>query len=398
MFYTFLVILFYSTISYGSSAYIPAAQTLGEGGREYTFRTEVFQTMSVVDETGEQFSLQEGTSYQRADLDFTVGFGFTEDFEAYLGLRSRLVQAVDKFSGEDSNYNQLALDSAVVGFKYGFKEDNGVKFTLEGYYRNALFEIEEYGGGPSPSTITMGDDTRELALGINAYSRSRSNNFLTAKFFYRDPSQKLGSEIFSQVDYNLAWDYFSFGVGVENNYSLENDNYSGDPENKPQTYNGPSEYFNSVNRSWTAPYFQMNLSFGGPWRFESRYTQVTTGNSTDKGPRLMLALVRRGGKNKALESFKKTDSAFKQYKTEGLVTKVAKTRKACLIDKGIVHGVEKGQRVDLYYFDYIDGDKLIASGIVVKTQASKSLVKIIKKYDKKRVEAGTVARIQQINE
>lgn len=393
----FLFLLLFSTLAYGSSAYIPAAQTLGEGGREFSFQAEVFQTVSVVNEVGEAFSLQEGTSYQRTDFDFTAGFGFTEEFEGYFGLRSRFVQAVDNFSGEESTYNQLGLNSAVIGFKYGFKEDNGVKFTLEGFYRNAFFENEDYQGEASPSTITMGDDTRSYALGVNAYSRSRSNNFLTARIFYRDPSQKLSSEIFSQIDYNLAWNYFSFGVGVENNYSLESDSYSGDPENKPQTYNGPSEYFNSVNRSWTAPYLQMNISFGGPWRLESRYTQVMTGNSTDKGPRVMIALVKRTSKNKNLENFKKADSNFKQYRTEGLVTKVSKKRDACLIDKGVVHGVAAGQQVDFYHFDYVDGDKLIGSGIVVKTQASKSLVKIVRKYDKKRVEDGTVARIQQLN-
>lgn len=396
----FIITLFLlSQISWGADAYIPAALTLDESASELTFETEVFQTTSVVTEDGVGLNLAEDTYYQRYDFNFKWAYGFTNEFNGYVGFGARYIQAQDVFSGETSTYNQGALTSALLGFKYGFTEKNGVKFTLEGYYQKALFENEEYDDfSEAPARLTMGDDTRELAIGFNAFSRSESNNYLTASVFYRDPSQNLGSEIFSTIDYHLAWKYFSFGIGVENNYSLENDNYSNDPENKPQTYNGPSEYFNSVNRSWTAPYVQMNLSFGGAWRLESKYAQVTTGNSTDKGPRVSLALVKRGGVDKDKRNFKKTDSAFKQYKVEGLVTKVAKSRKACLIDKGLVEGVEKGQQVDFYHFDYVDGNKLIGSGIVVKSKASEALVKIVRKYSRKRVEAGTVARVQQINQ
>ena len=393
----FIYLTLLSSISWGSEAFIPSALTLDEGANEYILKTELFQTTSVVTEDGVELSLAEDTSYQRWDFDFIWSRGFTDDFQGYVGLGGRYIQANDNFLGEEAIYNQGSLTSALVGFKYGFTEKNGVKFTIDGYYKKALFENSEYiADGEAPSSITMGDDTREIAIGLNAYSRSQSNNFLTANVYYRDPSQKLSSEIFSQIDYNLAWRYFSFGLGVENNYSLENDNYSSDPENKPQTYNGPSEYFNSVNRSWTAPYVQMNLFFGGTWRFESKYSHVTTGNSTDKGSRVMLALIKRTGIDKNKRNFKKTDSAFKQYRTEGLVTKVSSSKKACLIDKGLVDGVEKGQQVDFYHFDYVEGNKLIGSGLVVKTQASKALVKIIRRYSKKRIEAGTVARIQQL--
>lgn len=397
--YFFISLAFISFQVFGSEAYVPHALTLDEGAKEFNFNLDVFQTTSVVTEDGEALSLKEGTSYQRANFGFTGSYGFTNDFQGYLGIKGRYIQARDEFSGEESSYNQGALSAALIGFKYGFKENKGMKYTLEGYYQKSLVENSDYeADGVAPETLSMGDDTRELAIGANIYSKSKSNNFLTARIFYRDPSQKLSSEIFSQIDYNLAWKYFSFGIGVENNFSLGKDNYSNDPENKPQTYNGPSEYFNSVNRSWTAPYLQMNLAFGGTWRFESRMAQVTTGNSTDKGPRIFLSFVKRTSTNKDKENFKKTDAAFKQYRVEGLVTKVSKSREGCLINKGLVDGVAVGQRVDFFHFDYVDGNKLIGSGIVSKTQASRSLVKIVRKFSKKRVEAGTVARIQQLTE
>ncbi len=388
-----------TTFASANSVYIPGALNLSEGGKEFSLEADFFQTTSVVDERGEARDLTTGTSYSKIDVEFRGGYGFTDELQGIIGGRGRNIIATDNFGTEDFNYNQVTFESFLVGLKYGFKEKAGLKYAIEGTYRFLLSNTEEFiTGSPPANEVTNGEVSRELSIGFHAYSRSRSNNFLTASLFYRDPSQKLSSEIFSRIDYNLVWKYFSFGVGVENNFSLENDRFENDPENKPQVYNGGSELFNSVNRSWTAPYLQANLSFGGNWRIESRYSQVVTGNSTDLGQRVSLAIVNRAEKDQRVKEFKKTDSAFKQYKVEGLVTKVSKKRTGCLIDKGLVSGVELGQRVDFFFFDYVDGSTLIASGKVVKVQANRSVVKISRKYSKKRVEAGIVARVQQLLE
>jgi len=193
----------------------------------------------------------------------------------------------------------------------------------------------------------------------------------------------------------LAWQYVTFAVGMENVYSLETDSYSSDPENKPQVYNGVSEMYNSINRSWSAPYVKSHIALGQFWRIEGRYTQVMTGNSTDIGPRISIHLIKR---TETVKEFAKRDSQFKEYTIEGTVSKISKNRSACVVDKGLADGLKEGMGVDFYHFDYVDGNQLVAHGVVVKSGASKAMVKIKKRYSKKRVEEGTVMRSGLISE
>ncbi len=51
---------------------------------------------------------------------------------------------------------------------------------------------------------------------------------------YRNPAQNLSSEIFTEIEAAMAWDYFALVAGVELVSSLGQDAYAGDPENKPQ--------------------------------------------------------------------------------------------------------------------------------------------------------------------
>ena len=393
-----ILIIAFCAHAFGQMAYVPHARTLKPDGKEYDFGAEYFQVQSVVDRKGQALKLAEGASYQRLDLNFVGKFGFTEGFEGHVGLNARNVVASDVTgsgaSEQTFNFNRSGIESAMLGFKYGWKEDDGVKFAAEGWYRKAMFENKAYDDSFNPTEISMGEDTREIAIGLNFYIRTESDNFLSGRVIYRDPAQGLSSEIFSEFEGVIAWQYFAVALGIENVYSMESDAYTADPENKPLTYHGPSQYFNSVNRSWSAPYVKTHIALGDQWRIEGRYTQVMTGNSTDIGPRLSLHLVKRMETSK---DFKRVDSQFKEYTIEGSVSKVSKGRSACIIDKGLAAGVKKDMRIDFYHFDYVDGNQLIAKGVVVKTGASKSMVKLTKRYSKKRVEEGTVFRAGIIN-
>lgn len=388
------LILLMSACAYAQMAYVPAARTLKPEGKEYDFSAHYFQLQSIVNRKGEALKLGEGTSYQRLDLSFTGRYGFTLDFEGHVGINARNIVATDITGAGTSaeqtfNFNRSSLESAFIGFKYGWKEEDGIKFAAEGWYRQALFSNSTYTEGTNPSEIALGDDTREIAIGFNGYIRTDSDNFLSARILYRDPAQGLSAEIFSEVESVIAWQYFAVGIGVENVYSLEGDSFTATPDQKPVIYNGPGEAFGSVNRSWTAPYLRTNIALGKEWRLEGRYTQIMTGNSTDIGPRMSVHLVKRVETNK---EFSRVDSQFKEYSIEGTVTKMSKARTACIINKGLAAGIKEGMRIDFYHFDYVDGNQLIAKGSVVKAGASKAMVKILKRYSKKRVKVDTVFR------
>jgi hypothetical protein len=382
-------------ISMANFSYIPDARTLAASGSEFEFGLTYFQTNGFIDESGKGFAIESGTSYQQYDFDFVGKYGFTNRLEGQIGLKGRLIQATDDFSGQGASYNQSGVESSMIGFKFSFPEDEKTKYALQGWYRGSLYSNAPYTfDGTAPADIALGEGSREIALGFNAYYRTPSSNFIGTKIFYRSPAQTASPEIFSEFEYAAVWEHFVFAFGVENVYSLGEDSYSNDTNNKPRIYTGQSRLYNSTNRSWTAPYIQMNFSFGGQWRVETQLAQVTTGSSTDVGPKFGINLIRRSDKSK---EFQTRDTQFKQYRIEGLVTKVSKSRNTCLIDKGIVTGVTKGMGIDFYHFDYIDGNQLIARGVVIKVKSGKALVKITKRYSKKRVESGTVARAGQLN-
>ena len=49
-------------------------------------------------------------------------------------------------------------------------------------------------------------------------------------------------------------------------------------------------------------------------------------------------------------------------------------------------------KVDFYYFDYLGGNELIASGYVIKANSGKSMIKITRRFSKRKVGEKTIAR------
>ena len=381
-------ILGISNLSY-SESFISPARTLFKGSSQYDFYTDYSKTKSYVSENGEATSLIGNTKYELLDFGATFSYGVTKQLEAYGGAMGRYITGLGLVSNEEYSLTRVGLHSLIGGFKYSFKEEDGMQYAIEASYRQAMFSNSKYSGG-EPTELALGDDSREIMAGVNVALKTESDNYFTLRAFYRDPSRNLSTEIFSEVDYNIVWSMFLLGIGVENVYSLSNDQFSNNQNLKPQISSGPTLRFNSINRQWTAPYIKSNLAIGKSWRLEFRYTTVLTGNSTDIRDHISFNLIKRKEKSKNI--FKVLDNTFKQYRVEALVTKVSKSRKTVMIDKGLADNLKEGMRVDFYHFDYVGGNNLIAYGVALKVGASKSLVKIKKRYSKKRVEEGTVAR------
>lgn len=387
--YFFLLIFLLPIESTLGYTFISPTQTLTKSGTEIKLHSKYFKSQSYVNELGEGFSFNGNDSYEQMDMAVEVRHGLTSQFEAMAGIRGRYITSLVTVNNEEHALSRTGVDSGVVGFKYSFKEEDGIQYAMEGSYRQSFFSNSEYTGG-EPIEIALGDDSREITAGFSVNLKTDSSNHLSTIVLYRDPSKYLSTEIFSQIEFNLVWKYLSLGIGVENVYSLETDEYSNDQQNKPQVSTGPSYYFNSINRQWTAPFFKSSLAIGKSWRGEFQFTSVRTGNSTDIRDELLFSLIKRT--DKKIDSYKVVDNSFKQYTVDGVVSKVATSRKTVMIDRGLERGVKKGMRVDFFDFNYVGGNTLIATGSVVRVGASKALVMISKRYSKKRVEVGTVAR------
>lgn len=379
--------------AFSQIVYVPYATTLNEKGTEFLFNVEYFQTTAIVNTENQSAELADGISHNRIDFNAIGKYGLTPGLELIGGVRGRSIQSNFSYLNEDYSLSNSGLESIIAGFKFAFKEVERIMYGFEGYYRKAMHTNEEFNGGELDS-IALGDDSREYGLGGNFYFRSTGGNFLDIHLLYRSPGEDLSQEIFSRSQFGLVWNYVALYAGVENVTSLGNDPYTDDVENKPIVVQGASGMFNSINRQWTAPYLGLNIALGTNWRLGFEYAQVATGSSTDLGPRFGITLAKRTSPVKS--EFAKRNAKFKQYQVEGSVIKLSKSRKVAVIDKGLANGIEKGMAVDFYYFDYVGGNELIAKGKVLKAKTAKALVRIIKRYSRRRVEEGTTFRAGEL--
>lgn len=390
MTWKFLIfILLISTQAWGQTSYVSKTQTLAEGGSELLFQTEYFLPTIHSNPNGTLVQFEEGETYQSADINLNGSYGFTNRLQATIGVRFRAISQTQVISNEDTLFTKSGLESTMLSLKYSFPMEEGMQYAFEANYRAATYSNDPYTPGDERTTVALGDGGTDLSIGMGVSYYTKSQNFFSGRFLYRNPAETLSSEIFSEIEGAIVWPYFTALVGIENIYSLAQDPYATDQENKPDIDNGFSEQYNSINRSWTAPYIGMHIALGSRWRLEFNAKSKLYGNSTDLGNIYTLSLVRRNSKK---ENFKAKDAAFKEYKYEGSVTKITKNRSAVVVSIGIAQGIKKGEKVDFYHFDYIGGNQLIASGYAIKVGLRKSIVKITKRYSKLRVEEGTLAR------
>ncbi len=395
-----IAVVAYVNSAYTQVSYIPFSQTLYKGGIQFQASAEYYNTQSIADVNGQTTAASDGFAYMRVDGDLSFMYGMTDYLQLMLGVRSRYIStdltADYGTAVQTRKFSTLGVESTLIGFKYSFPEMTGLKYAIEGYYRSPNHSNDLYTDGTVPDTVALGDDSRAYAIAVDLDYRSISNNYLDAHIAYRSPADYLAHEIFGKFQAGLAWKTFAMYGGIETVISRNNSAYSDNPSTIPNVFQGFSNEFVSVNRSWTAPYAGVNFSIEKKWMLTLQYAQDTAGKSTSLDQRVLIGLTHRS--DKKVSEYSKHNSKFKQYRIEGRVIKLSKTRRIVIVDQGITSGLSKGMRVDFYHNNFKGINKIIASGIVVKAKSSRSLVKITKKYSRKRVEEGTVIRADQILE
>lgn len=385
------LLLFCFTISaFAKMSYVSKTQTLNEGAYQLNLNSVYFAPTTHSDSNGTYVSFDEGESYQRADLNFLGSYGFTNNFEFTVGLKGRYIISTEVINNEDNVFTKSGLESALLQFKYSFPFEDGFQYSFEFNYAKAMYENEEYNILEDRQTVVLGEGGTSISAGLGFTWFTASQNYFSARFLYQNPAPTLSSEIFSELEFAICWPSFTMLAGVENIYSLNQDPYAKDPTSKPQISNGSTYEYNSINRSWVAPYAGFSFATSDTGRVELKAKSKVSGVSTDLGSEVAISFVKRtfGTQN----AFAAKDSAFKEYKYEGVVSKITKDRRAVVIDIGLQKGMEKGAKVDFYHFDYLGGNQLIATGYAVKVGLSKSIVKLTKRFSKIRVQEGTVAR------
>lgn len=384
-----LIYLLSLTVSFAATPYVVKGTTLYEEGSEVGITSSVFISNSSVNSDGEVSSFSDDEKYMQMDVDIFGHYGFTNNLEIFLGTTIRSNSSSQLLSDKTYPFTATGIKSGWGGVKYSFPLQGTKALSLKFLFERNLFSNSEYKSFEEPDHIVLGDAGDEMSAGI-AYSYfTVSQNFFSMEMTFRSPGSELSSEVLFSPEAGLTWKSFALYAGVDYNYSLKQDAYTEKPEDKPLISNGNTNLYNGVNRSWLEPYVGMGIRLGDKWRVEAKYSQRSSGISTDLGQQLTLSLVSRKSKSKAADLKR---AAFKEYSVEGEVIKISKSLKTVVIDKGLIDDITKGDKVDFYYFDYLDGNELIASGFVVKVGSNKSLVKITKKYSKRAVKTGSIAR------
>lgn len=385
----FLFLLFLQSEVLAQTSYVPSARVLRNKGYQLSFGGDYFTSTDRVDENGKKNSLSEGEKFTRAQGEFGASYGATDEFQLEGGIRFRQNQSTYLDNSSNLvNGSSTGVQSTWASFQYAFKPVEKFQYALEGLYRFTPYTNEEIDLN-DPGNVVLGDDGNEYQLGLVLTYTSNGNNFLNFNWGYRRPGKDLSSELYWQAEGALVWRYVALVAGVDGITSLKNDAYTNDPENKPKINTGGSELYNSVNREWVAPYAGVNFALADKWRIEFKASQTVVGRSTDLGTTFGLQVIRRVDQS----SSSHPDKKFKAYDIEATVTKISPKLNYLVIDKGLTDDIQKGMIFDLFDFDYLGGNILVAQGVAIQVKSDTAILKIINRYNtKKEIREGLLAR------
>lgn len=381
--------LIVSSSVFAQVSYISNTDTLNEGGTEFDFESNYFLSSNKVDPIGDASAFNTDESFETLNLSMKGGYAFTDKFLGHIGANFRLNQSNQLINNEVTSERASGLESIRIGFKYNWQRNEGFQYAMLGEYQQRLYSVDTFNDSSKVKGLVLGDSGPLANFGFAMNYQTKSQNYLSAKLLYQNPGSELSSEILSEFEAAAVWKKMSIFVGLQNISSMNQDPFFDDINAKPLIARGNTELFNSINRSMTSGYMGLNISMGKTWMLGLKVANTFNAVSSDLGTNFILNFTKRTQPN---SSFKKIDQTFKEYRVEASVSKISKTRNVVVIDKGIDEGLKKGMSVDFYFFDYLGGNELIATGIVVEVSGVKAMVKITKRYSKKRVEEGTVAR------
>ncbi len=387
----FLITLFVTeAFSQSQTSYVPYTRVLRAKGYQIGIYNDSFTSQKYIDNDGKKQDFSDGFSFNRIQSEVAGQYGATNDLQFGLGFRYRRNQAKYLLSNEEITATGQGLQSTFANIMFAFEPVDEMHYVLEGTFRYTPYKNEEYDSTvDDPNTLILGDSGNEISAGVGMTYYANKDKFLTLRGGYRRPGTDLSHELYYGLEGALAWKYVALLAGVDGVSSLNNDPYEDDPVGKPILNTGGTRLYNSENREWVSPYVGLNFALGKTWRIELRGSQVVSGHSTDLGSAFGLNIIKRMDK----DATRLVDAKFKSYDIEMNVTKVSPKKEYMVVDKGLADDILKGMRIDFFEFDYIGGNVLVASGVVIKINADTSIVKVTNRFNmSKDLKEGLIGR------
>jgi hypothetical protein len=387
----FLLLFILSSPLWAQTPYVAPTKLLRKKGYELSIQADTWTSTKTVDENGNKESFQDDLEFSRVQSEVSGYYGATSDLQFGFGVRYRQNRATILSAGnEPETASGAGVESTFASIKYAFPPVDKLQYTLEGLFRFITHSPNEINLASDDLTaLSVGDEGNQMSGGLGLTYNGDNHKYFTIRGGYRKAGSHISDELYYQLEGALAWTSFALLAGADGVSSMNNDPYESDPASRPSFWYGPTRLYNQENREFIAPYVGLNIAFGKSWRAELRGSQVVSGRSTDFGSAFSFALVRREDKSEV----RLVDSRFKTYDIEATVSKVSPEQKYVVIDKGLADDVQKGMRFDFYEFDYIGGNILVASGVVLSTKSDTAVVKIVQRYNaRKELKSGLIGR------
>ncbi len=388
-FFVSLLILSCALPLSAQTSYVPYARLLKEKGHELFLGGDFFKSSQRVDKDRKKTKYQSGEKFERTQGVAGIRYGIAKNFQVSLGCvyRNQTVSSYDETLDQSYQASAGGLQSIFTQASLGFDRVGPWEFSLEGLYRYVPYNYSEL---TPPITandnkeMMLGDVGPEYSLGAATSYSFKNLNSISLRGGWRNPGSHLSTEVYWQGEGAIVWKSVALLAGVEGVSSLNN----GD-EDRPQFDTRQTEMYHGLNREWIAPYVGLNFALSPTWRVELRGSQVISGRSTDLGTGFGIQLVRRVEKSDA----KRVDRKFKSYDVEATVTKVSPKKQYLELDKGLGDDFRKGMALDLFEFDYVGGNVLVARGVIIQVKSETSILKVTEVYNpKKEIKTGLIAR------
>lgn len=377
--------------AWGQVNYVQPGKVLGKGGYEIKGTGRSWNSDSRFDQDGKETEYPSSEGFGYFEGEFLGRYGATNELQFTGGLTSRQNSADITVSGESETATSSGLQSIFAAAQYGFRPVGRINYSLEVFGRFMTYTNKEYDATTDDPTkdLVLGDDGPDFGGSFLGTWAHRDDYFLTAKLTYRRPGKEMSGEVNWLVEAAVAWRYFALVAGGEGIYSLGQDAYTDDPDNKPAFNTGGTNIYNGINREYIAPFAGLNIALGKTWRIEARYQQVLNATSYDTGSLITVSLARRVDSNQMVL----IDKKFKEYDVEASIVKVSPKKQYVVIDKGLSDDIAKGQRFDIFHTDYLGGNILLGTGVVTDINADQSVVRITARYSTKfPIKEGTIVR------
>lgn len=366
------------------NVYFPPAFTLPKKNYELTFAVDGFNSTALYNSDSEEVGFEGSEDYSRTQFEVMFSQGFSERAEFRLMARGRRNNSQTRL-GETAEAEGLES----IGF--------GLKFRLVGGLKNMLSvdaQIRSFLKDPVDTTnsanrVDLSEEGYELRIGPQFSSRLGRNWFFNLAGWFVRP----GSNISDYTAYDASLVYkrprAALGAGVDGIVSFHNDP-ADDSVNRVERFPGSTQTIFGFNPYYVMPYGQVWFSFNENFKGTIKAGQVYQGRNWDKYTYGLVSLTYQKRKFNPEKVF---EESFKEYDVEATITKVSPRKVFIQMDKGLTDDVSKGMRIDVFEFNYLGGNKLIASGFVFEVGVDTSIVKITKYFnDRIKVKVGHIIR------